>query len=85
MTMSSDVAFTACKGTQARVKALYDELHSWVEVSKELKVSPAMAWRVANQGYEPKDPEIRKKLGFPEIIVREAYRDERGRFVRRGK
>ena len=83
--MSCGSAFTACKGAQARVKALYDELHSWTEVGKELKVSPAMAWRVANQGYEPRDPEIRKRLGFPEIIVREAHRDEKGRFTRKGE
>lgn len=79
--MPPDSSFTACKAIVTRIQALYDVLHSWIKVANELDVSPAMAWRVAKQGYEPKDPEIRKKLGFPEIIQLKVHRDEKGKFT----
>ena len=82
--MSCGSTFTPCKGIQARVKELYGVLGSWPKVGAKLGVSPAMAWRVAKQGYEPKDPEIRKKLGFPEIIQVKVHRDKKGQFSKAG-
>lgn len=58
---------------------------TWTDIAKEHKVSPAMVWRVANQGYEPKDDVIREKLGFPQVIKQTVYRDEHGRFRKAGE
>jgi len=66
--MTTRVRPTACNAIQTRLFELYDHLHSWRAVGLELEISGAMAWRVANQGYEPKDPEIRAKLGLPQIV-----------------
>lgn len=38
---------------------------SWREVARKYDITPALAWRIANQEYEPKSPLIRRKLGLP--------------------
>ena len=41
-----------------------------------------MAWRLVNEpDYEPKDPEIRRKLGLPVPVI--TYQGPDGRFVKR--
>jgi len=37
----------------------------WRKVGAQFGISPAMALRIANQKYEPKDPKIRVRLGLP--------------------
>ncbi len=44
---------------------LHKELGSWRKVGAEIGVTGAMAYRVAKEGYQPKSPEIRAKLGLP--------------------
>ena len=58
---------------------------SYQEMADFYGVSKAMIWRVANQGYEPKDDVIRERLGFPQIIKQTVYRDEHGRFRKAGE
>jgi len=42
--------------------------NSWRKVADEFGVSPSMAWRIAKEGYEPQDNEIRAALGWPLIV-----------------
>jgi len=63
----------------------YAELKSWRKVAFELDVSLATVWRVANQGYEPKDEAIRDKLGFPQIIKQTVHRNPDGTFRKAGE
>ena len=58
----------ACHATQELLPARLGELHSWEEkVGAEIGVTGAMAYRVATQGYQPLDPEIRGRLGLPQL------------------
>ncbi len=55
---------------------------SWRKVAEQFEISPAMAWRLVNEpDYEPKDPEIRRKLGLPVPVI--TYQGPDGRFVKR--
>jgi hypothetical protein len=56
---------TSCDAVQKRLRALYGQLGSWKLVGAEIKVSPAMAQRVATTDYRPKSPAIRAALGLP--------------------
>lgn len=53
---------TSVAQTLLNEHALYG---SWGAVAKRRKVSKIMAWRVALEGYEPKNLVIRRRLGFP--------------------
>lgn len=37
-------------------------------MGREFDIDGAMAFRIARQDYEPKDPKIRVKLGLPAIV-----------------
>ena len=62
---------------------LKSKLITWRAVAQHYSVSPAVVWRIANDGYEPKGNEVRRKLGLEEIVYFRATRDKRGRFQRR--
>jgi hypothetical protein len=47
------------------LRRLHEELGTWDAVGVSLGISGGMAYRVALQGYEPKDPRIRQSLGLP--------------------
>jgi len=49
------------------IKKSYKELQDWRKVAKKYDLTPAMAWRIAVQGYEPKNAQIRLKLGLPSM------------------
>jgi len=83
--MTAQGLATACSDIQARLIELHAHLGTWRAVGLELGVSSGMAWRVANEGYEPKNPEIRKKLGFPQIIQQTVYRTPKGTFRKAGE
>jgi hypothetical protein len=40
----------------------------WRAVGKEFNVTGGMAFRIVEQGYEPKDPVIRARLGLPAFV-----------------
>ena len=56
---------------------------SWADISKGYGVGVAVVWRIANEGYNPKDKGVRLKLCLPELVTREVYRNEKGRFISR--
>ena len=56
---------------------------SWADISKSYGVGVAVIWRIANEGYDPKNKDVRSKLCLPELVTREVYRNEKGRFVSR--
>jgi len=49
-------------------------LGSWRKVGAEIGVTGAMAYRVAKEGYQPRDPEVRARLGMPSS-ARRSVRD----------
>jgi len=66
-----------------RLNALYGSGMTWREIGAVYGVSGAMAFRVATQDYEPKDPQIRKRLGLPVPVT--TWKGEGGRFVKRDR
>ena len=60
------------------------ELKSWAKVAAIYDLNKALVWKVAKTNYEPKDPEIRAKLGLPQVIQQVVHRDEHGRFRKSG-
>ena len=59
------LSVTAHNMAEANLLALYERLGTWRAVGSSLGVSGGMAYRVAMQGYEPKAPRIRQRLGLP--------------------
>ncbi len=64
------------------IQDLYEGLGTWDAVGKHYDVHRSVVWRIANDGYEPKDNQIRFMLGLPQIIQQEAFRDALGRFTK---
>ncbi len=56
---------------------------TWAGMAREYDVNPAVLWRIANEGYNPRKKITRTKLRLPEILVQEAYRNDKGRFSKR--
>ena len=57
---------------------------TWAGMAREYDVNPAVLWRIANEGYNPKKKETRTKLHLLEILTQEARRNEKtGRFSER--
>ena len=64
------VSVRACNAVRGRLLAMYEELQhegGWRAVGEALGVSGGMAYKVAREGYQPRDPEIRAKLGLPAL------------------
>lgn len=40
-------------------------LHNWRLVGREYGISGGMAWRIVRDGYDPRETEIRRRLGLP--------------------
>lgn len=53
---------------QNAIRAAYKAQGAWRKVGRQFGITPAMAWRIVNQGYDPKTPEIRHRLGLPALI-----------------
>jgi len=66
-----------------RINELRSGGMTWREIGAVYGVTGAMAYRVATQGYEPKDPEIRRKLGFPIPVT--TWQGPKGRFIKRDR
>lgn len=66
----TSLALTACNAVRARLNADYDKYHTWAKVGAENGVSGGMAYRVAVQGYQPRDMKIRNILGLPPLDIR---------------
>jgi len=48
-----------------RVQRCYEKAGNWRAVGAELGISGGMAYRIAVDGYEPKEVHIRVRLGLP--------------------
>lgn len=70
-------------GLANKLNDLYEELGTWERVGKQFGVSRTVAWRIAKEGYDPKNKDVRSKMGLPEIVTREVYRNGSGRFATR--
>ena len=57
---------------------------TWAAMAREYGVSTAVLWRLANEGYNPKNKKTRAKLSLPELVKQTVYRDEHGRFRKAG-
>jgi hypothetical protein len=58
---------TDYNAVRARLLELYDELHTWRAVGASQGISGAMAFRIATEYYEPRDQDIRARLGLPAL------------------
>lgn len=63
--MAKTCRVTTCNAIQERLKTDYGHLRSWRAVGRLWGLSSGLAYRMAIQGYEPKNPELRRKLGLP--------------------
>jgi DNA invertase Pin-like site-specific DNA recombinase len=54
---------------------------AWRAIASKYDVNVAVIWRIMNEGYEPKDNEIRKRLGLSIVVVQ--HKDPiSGRYVK---
>lgn len=51
---------------QARIKKAYQKEKNWRRVAQQFGINEGTAWDIAH-GYEPKTPELRRKLGLPSL------------------
>lgn len=58
---------------------------TWAGMAREYDVNPAVIWRIAHEGYNPKKEKTRKKLGLSEIVQQEVHRNDKGRFIKGNK
>ena len=52
----------------SKLEERHKTLSSWPAVASEYGVSPIMAWRIVNEGYQPKRADIRAALGLPQLF-----------------
>lgn len=50
------------------IRKSYRKSHNWRKTAAEFGLSSGMAYRIAKNGYEPKDAHIRHKLGLPALM-----------------
>ena len=50
------------------LRKAHRKLHNWRAVGREWDLNCGMAYRIAVDGYEPKDARIRVKLGLPAMV-----------------
>jgi len=51
------------------LRKAHRKLHTWRAVGREWDLNCGMAYRIAMDGYEPKDAKIRVKLGLPAMVM----------------
>ena len=62
--------------------ALHGELGTWEKVGKHYRLPKIVLWRIAHDGYDPKNNKTRRILGLSEIIEQKIRRDTKGRFTK---
>jgi len=60
---------------QDAITEAYIDLRNWRAVGQKWGVSGALCLRIMRDGYEPKEPEIRRKLNLPVVIPTPACPD----------
>jgi len=53
------------KQVSRKLREDYSDLESWSWVARVNGITKGMAWRIARKGYEPKNWNIRERLGLP--------------------
>ena len=51
-----------------KLRERHENGKTWRAVADDYGVTPALVWRIANQGYEPKRAQIRAALGLPQLF-----------------
>lgn len=51
------------------LSSAYERVHNWRVVAAEFHITSGMAWRIAVEGYEPRDAHIRYILGLPALVL----------------
>lgn len=69
-------------GLAKKLTDLYEKLGTWGRVGERYGVSRTVAWRIAKDGYEPRNNATRRRLGLPEIIEQKVRRNSKGRFAK---
>lgn len=55
---------TSLGDIRREIQKAYKKAGNWRVVARQFGITPAMAWRIAVDGYEPKEAKIRVKLGL---------------------
>jgi hypothetical protein len=50
-----------------KLQKAYQKIENWRKVAAQFGISSGLAYRIAKQGYEPKQPHLRHKLGLPAL------------------
>jgi len=56
---------------------------TWAGMARKYDVNPAVIWRIANDGYNPKRSDTRQKLSLPELKMTEDWRGSDGRYCKK--
>lgn len=72
------------KEVQEEIQRMRDDDLSYGDIAKHYDVNKGLIYRILNDGYEPKDKEIRRRMGFEDIKVNyiRQVRSPKGTFVR---
>lgn len=62
------IALSALDTVRRKLAKSYLERRTWRSVAAEFGISPAMAWRIVMQGYEPHEAHIRFLLKLPALL-----------------
>lgn len=65
-----------------KLLALYEALGTWEKVGEHYKLPKITLWRIAYDGYDPRNNKTRRILGLSEIVEQKIRRDAKGRFTR---
>lgn len=61
---------------------LHEELGTWERVGKHYSLPKITLWRIAHDGYDPRNNKTRRILGLSEIIEQKVRRNAQGRFAK---
>jgi hypothetical protein len=52
-----------------KIKKMRSQGFSWRFIGQTLGISSALAWKIAEQNYEPKNATLRMQLGYPVLAL----------------
>lgn len=61
--------FQTLDGLRRIFSRLKESGYTYVEIGAMGGISGGLAWSIINKGYEPKSPQIRKRLNLPPLMV----------------
>jgi len=66
---------------QKRLRAELANGETYASLGRKYGVNRGLIWQIVNRDHEPKDSEIRRRLGLAQIVEIRLRRDARGRFA----